>query len=146
MSINEAKLLSKACALAVKDHNKKNMRIICGASQTPGLLNFFSKDREQHINLGQFGLAYSELLTLADNHLLFIQQAETSPIAKGDTIQLSYNGKSLILSAAKSNCLLSFYKFTPIGAELAQLIVDNPNQQYLTTLEQSFSGLFDISQ
>ena len=44
MSINEAKLLAKACSLAIKDQSKRNIRIISGASQTPGLFNFFNKN------------------------------------------------------------------------------------------------------
>ncbi|WP_206483235.1 TIGR03899 family protein [Thalassotalea sp. G2M2-11] len=144
LSISEAKLLSKACALAVRDHSYRNMRIISGASQTPGLFNFFSKSREQHINLSQFGLAYSELLTLADNHLIFIQETETSPISKGESISLNYNGSPFTIVADKNNCLLRFYKFTPVGSELAQLIGDNANQKYFNSIKQAFSGLFSI--
>ncbi|GLX78946.1 TIGR03899 family protein [Thalassotalea insulae] len=145
LSINEAKLLSKACSLAVKDQYHKSMRIISGASQMPGLFNFFSKDREHKINLSSFGLSYSELLTLADNHLIFIQETETTPIAKGESISLNYNGMPLTFNAERNNCLLSFYKFTPIGTELAQLIADNANNKYLTTIKQELAGLFRIA-
>ncbi len=145
MSINEAKLLSKACSLAVKDPHNKSMRIISGGSQTPGLFNFFSKNREHKLNLSSFGLSYSELLTLADNHLIFIQEAETTPQAKGESIALIYNGAPLTIKAAKNNCLLSFYKFTPIGTELAQLIADNPNSKYLATIKQELASLFNIN-
>ncbi|MCO4800186.1 MAG: TIGR03899 family protein [Colwelliaceae bacterium] len=145
MSINEAKLLSKACSIAVKDQSKKSMRIISGASQTPGLFNFFRKDREHHINLSPFGLSYAELLTLADNHLIFIQETETTPTVSGDKISFSYNGLNLTLTASKNNCLLSFYKFTPIGTELAQLISDNPDKAYLNLLKQEVDGIFEIN-
>jgi len=144
MSIIEAKLLAKACALAMKDHSRKNIRIISGAAQMPGLTNFFSKNRERKINLGVFGLTYSDLLTLADNHLIFIQEAETLPIAKKETLTFTYNGANLTFSANKKNCLLSFYKFTPIGSELAELIMDKPNSLYLSTLKQEFTELFSI--
>ncbi len=145
MSINEAKLLAKACSLAVKDHGKRNIRIISGASQTPGLLNFLSKNRVHRINLASFGLSYTELLVLADNHLVFIQESETAPLIKNEVIPFSYNGINLTVTAKKNDCLFSFYKFTPIGAELAQLIVDQPDNKYLTTLKQEFSSLFVIS-
>lgn len=145
MSINEAKLLAKACSLAVKDHSKRNIRVISGASQTPGLFNFFSKNREHRLNLASFGLSYTELLILADNHLVFIQESETAPLIKNEVIPFSYNGINLTVTAKKNNCLFSFYKFTPIGAELAQLIADQPDNKYLTTLKQEFASLFVIS-
>lgn len=145
LSINEAKLLAKACAIAIKDQSKKSMRIISGASQTPGLFNFFSKDREHRINLSPFGLSYAELLTLADNHLIFIQETETPPIASGESISFAFNGLNLSLKSNKNNTLLSFYKFTPIGTELAQLIADNPEKKYLHLLKQEISSLFQVS-
>ena len=145
MSINEAKLLAKACAIAIKDPSKKSMRIISGASQTPGLFNFFSKNREHRINLSSFGLSYAELLTLADNHLIFIQETETPPIPSGEQLSFIFNGINLSLKANKNNSLLSFYKFTPIGTELAQLITDNPEKKYLQLLKQEITSLFNVN-
>jgi len=145
MTVHEAKLLSKACSLAVKDNSQKNIRIISGASQTPGLLNFFSKNREHKLNLSPLGLTYADLLTLADNHLLYIQETETAPVDKAETVNFKYNGSNLSLVAEKNNCILSFYKFTPIGAELAQLIADNQDTKYLALLTQEFDGLFKIT-
>jgi len=145
LSIHEAKLLAKACALAVKDQSRKGMRIISGVSQTPGIFNIFSKNREHKLNLSPFGLSYAELLALADNHLIFIQETETPPIEKGETINFHYNGSNLSITAAKNNCLISFYKFTPIGTELAQLITDNPDSKYLSLLKNELDGLFELS-
>lgn len=145
LSINEAKLLSKACALAVQDHGSKSMRIISGAYQTPGIFNFFNKDREHKIKLSSFGLSYAELMTLADNHLIFIQETEMSPLQKGDAVNFHYNGLNLTATADKNNCVLNFYKFTPIGTELAQLIADNVDQKYLQALKSELCGTFTIT-
>ena len=145
MSIHEAKLLSKACAIAVKDTSRAGMRIISGASQTPGLFNVFSKNRIHRINLSAFGLSYAEMMTLADNHLIFLQETESPMMASGEGITFNFNGLSLTLQAAKKNTVLSFYKFTPIGTELAQLIGDNPDGQYLALLKQEIKHLFDIA-
>lgn len=144
MSIHEAKLLAKACSLAVSDNHRKNMRLISGASQTPGIINFFTGNRHYPINLSAFGLSYAELLTLADNHLIFIQETETTPIKKGETLNFDYNGEPFNLTAKKHNALLSFYKFTPIGTELAQLIANNPDKKYRAYLKEEFSHLFTL--
>lgn len=142
MSINEAKLFAKACSITVKDSSRKNLRIISGSSQLPGMLNFFSKQRIQKVNLSKFGLSYAELLTLADNHLLFIQETESAPIALGEEFHFYGNNEAITFTANKGNCLLSFYKFTAIGAELASLISDTIDEQYLQTVKETLSPHF----
>ncbi len=145
MSIVDAKLLAKACSLSVKDKTKKNIRIISASYQQPGLLNFFSKNRQQYINLSQFGLNYADLLSLADNHLIFLQESESGIMANNDTVNLSYNGLPLKLTSKKANVTLQFYKFTAIGAELAHLIADKENDDFFTHLKQQLSHHFEVS-
>jgi uncharacterized repeat protein (TIGR03899 family) len=144
MSITDAKLLAKACSLSVSDKTKRSIRIISGAYQTPGLFNFFSKNREQNIQLSQFSLSYADLLILADNHLIFIQETESSPMNKQEAFHFNFNGSSITLAAKKNSCVLKFYKFTPIGSELAQLISDNGDKDYLLNLKNELSGNFSI--
>jgi len=145
LNINEAKLLAKACGLAVKDQGKKSMRILSGVYQKPGLFNMFDKHRENKINLAHWGLSYTELLVLADNDLIFIQETESSPVRKNDSVHFTYNGQQLTLTARKNDCILNFYKFTPIGAELASLIADNPDDDFLTDVKQQLNHHFATS-
>ncbi len=145
MSIVDAKLLAKACSLAIKDQSKKNIRILSGTYQQPGLLNFFNKDRQQHINLSHFGLNYADILSLADNNLIFKQESESNIMASGETLNFYYNGLPLKLSCKKSNIAIQFYKFTSIGTELANLITDKPNDEFFSSLKQQLKYHFDIS-
>jgi uncharacterized repeat protein (TIGR03899 family) len=145
MSIYDAKILAKASALALKDASKKNVRLVSGSYQKPGLLNFFSSNRQQHINLSQFGLNHADLLALAENHLLYIQESETSALNQHDTIVFTYNGAPLKISAKKANVVLQFYKLTPLGAELAHLISDKPNEEFFTYLKKQLSQHFIIT-
>jgi uncharacterized repeat protein (TIGR03899 family) len=146
MNITDAKLLAKACSLSVSDKTKKNIRIISGAYQTPNLLNFFSKNRENTIQLSQFSLSYADLLILADNHLVFIQETESSPMNKNENFHFSFNNAPLTVTAKKTSCVLKFYKFTPIGSELAYLISDDGDNEYLQHLKKELSVNFSISE
>jgi len=146
MSISEAKLLAKACGLAVKDQHQKNVRIISGAYQKPGLLNFFDKNREKRINNATYGLSYAELMVLADNDLMFLQETESTALSKSSAINFNYNGIALALSAKKNDVVLSFYKFTPIGTELSALIGDKPDTEYVGELKKQLSYHFAISE
>jgi len=145
MSIVDAKLLAKACSLAVRDQSKKNIRIISGSYQQPGLLNFFNKDRQRYVNLSHFGLNYADILSLADNHLLYQQESESSMMASGDMLNFNYNGLSLKLKAAKPKVALQFYKFTPIGTELAHLISNKPDDEFFSTLKQQLGHHFEVT-
>ena len=145
MSIYDAKLLAKASALAIKDQSKKNIRLVSGSYQKPGLLSFFSSQRLQHINLSQFGLKHADLLALAENHLLYIQESESSLLQQSDTMNFTYNGLPLVLGAKKKNVVLQFYKLTPLGAELVQLISDKPNEEFFNYLKSQLSHHFSIS-
>ncbi len=144
MSIYDAKLLAKACSLAIKEPNKKGTRLVSGVYQQPGLLNFFSKQRQQYCNLSQFGLNFADLLALAENHLIYLQESESSLISKGETLQFNYNGLALKLTAKKANISLQFYKFTPIGTELAHLISDKSNEEFFDYLKNRLSYYFLI--
>ncbi|MEI6895140.1 MAG: TIGR03899 family protein [Colwellia sp.] len=142
MSISDAKLLAKACSLAIKDPNKKNIRLITGTYQKPSLFNFFSKQRQQNFNLSQFGLNYADLLALSENHLIYSQESESSLISKGDILQFTFNGSSIKLTAKKSDVCLQFYKFTPLGTELAHLISDKPSDDFFEHLKNKFRHFF----
>ena len=144
MSIVDAKLLAKACSLAVKDSSKKNIRIISGAYQQPDLFNFFNQERQQHLNLSHFGLNYADILSLAENKLLFKQENESNIMKRGETLNFYYNGSPLKLSSKKNKIALQFYKFTPIGSELANLITDKPNEEFLSVLKQKLAHHFTV--
>ena len=145
MSIVDAKLLAKACSLAVKDQSKKNIRIISGSYQKPGLLNFFNQNNQQHINLSHFGFNYADILSLADNNLIFKQESESSMMASGEVLNFYYNGSPLKLSSKKDNVVLQFYKFTPIGTELANLITDKANEEFFTALKEQLTHHFNVT-
>ncbi|TMM43889.1 TIGR03899 family protein [Colwellia ponticola] len=144
MSIYDAKLLAKACSLAIKEPNKKGIRLISGVYQQPGLFNFFSKQRQQYCNLSQFGLNYTDVLALAENHLIYLQESESSLLSKGENIHFTFNGLPLKLTAKKRNVCLQFYKFTPLGAELAHLISDKNNEEFFAYLKEKLAYYFVI--
>jgi len=141
MSISDAKLLSKARSLSVKDPHNNTMRIISGVYQKPSLLSVFFGSKQYRINLAEFGLNFSDLLALEENSLIFIQEAETRPLQKNETLTFDYNGTPLSLSYKTNNVSLNFYKFTAIGNELSQLIANTPNSQYQHVLQTHLAEL-----
>jgi len=145
MSIHDAKLLAKACSLAIKDPNQKSVRLVTGVYQKPGLFNFLSKERQQYCNLSHYGLNYADLLALSENHLIYLQESESNLINKAEILQFTYNGAAIKLTAKKSDVCLQFYKFTPLGAELAHLISDKVNSDFFEYLKNKFTYYFLVN-
>jgi uncharacterized repeat protein (TIGR03899 family) len=145
MSITDAKLLAKVCSLVVKDSSKKNTRILSGAYQTPGFWSFFKKSTQSKVNLNQCDVSYTELLSLAENNIIFIQEAESNELNKGEKVTFNFNGQNLVLTAKANQCVLNFYKFTPVGSELALLISDNPHKEFLPLLKTSLKPHFSVN-
>lgn len=145
MSIYDAKLFAKLCNISCHDKAKKNYYVLFGSSQKPSLLNVFSSNRQANINLSQFGLPYSDILALAENNLLFSQETEMVFINKEKNLVLEYNGIELSLNAKKSNAILSYYKFSQTGVELARLINNAPDTNYLQSLKNTLSYHFMVS-
>ena len=144
MSIHDAKLLAKACSLAIKDPNQQSIRLITGAYQQPRFFNFFSKQRQQYCNLSHYGLNYADLLALSENHLIYLQESESNLINKDEVLQFTYNGYPLLLTAKQSGVCLQFYKFTPLGTELAHLISDKSNDDFYAHLRNRLSYYFTV--
>lgn len=144
MSIYDAKLFAKLCSIACNDKAKKNYYVLFGSSQKPSLLNIFSARRIANVNLSQFSLPYSEILALAENHLIFSQETEMVFSNKEKPLQLEYNGIELSINAKKANAILSYYKFTQTGVELARLINNSPNTTYLQSLKDTLSYHFNV--
>ena len=144
LTIYDAKLLAKACAIAFKDNSKKNIRLFSGSYQKPGLLNILDKQRELRINLSSFSIGHTELLALADNGLVFIQESELASMKKGDELSFKHNGTPTVFQSKKNNISLQFYKFTPVGAELALLIADKPDENTRKSLLSALSYHFNF--
>jgi hypothetical protein len=75
---------------------------------------------------------------------MFEQETESHSFAKGEKVQFNYHGKKLSFVAKKSDCILTFYKFTPIGTELAHLVTDDENEHYLTLIKTQLAENFAI--
>jgi len=145
MSMNDAKLLAKAHRIASKDPASSNLRIITGCYQKPNFLSLFIGTKNYPINLAAFGINYSDILALANNNLLFSQEAETRPLSKGGQVSFNFHLTNLTLESKINEVCIKFYKFTAIGNELAQLITDSPNEKYLDNLKLSLQPLFSVN-
>lgn len=140
----EAQILEKALSMAAKVNHEQRLKLVSGYRLTGGLGQYFRKNTHISLGLSQFGLPYSSILTLVDAGLLHSSEFETGLLNHKTPIQLTLPGIKMQLTPKSGNLLFSYYRLTPIGDELAQLVLPKPDQEYLNAIKTLFSKDFKI--
>ncbi|MCL1119135.1 Protein of uncharacterised function (DUF2806) [Shewanella putrefaciens] len=140
----EAQILEKALGMAAKVNNEQRLKLISGYRLTGGLGQYFRKNTSVTLGLSQFGLPYSSILTLVDAGILHSSEFETGLLNSKTPIQLTMPGIQMKLTPKSGNLLFSYYRLTPIGDELAQLVLPKQDQDYLKALQALFAKDFKI--
>ncbi len=140
----EAQILEKALGMAAKVNNEQRLKLISGYRLSGGMGQYFRKTTSVNLGLSQFGLPYSSILTLVDAGIIHSSEFETGLPNHKTPIQFSVQGTQMKLTPKSGNLLFSYYRLTPIGDELAQLVLPKPDQEYLKALQLLFAKDFKI--
>lgn len=140
----EAQILEKALGMAAKVNNEQRLKLISGYRLTGGIGQYFRKHTNITLGLSQFGLPYSSILTLVDAGILHSSEFETGLLNSKTPIKLTMPGIQMKLTPKSGNLLFSYYRLTPIGDELAQLVLPKQDQEYLKALQALFAKDFKI--
>ncbi|QJR81618.1 TIGR03899 family protein [Alteromonas pelagimontana] len=140
----DAKIFSRAAALASRRSGDTTPRIIVGYHQRKGLMSLFRPGPPEHLNLSAYGLSYPDLLALTDMKLIFASEIESGELAPGTKVQWRCTNETFSLTANKPGVALVYYKFTAVGAELFKLINRHDNQHYLAAIKHLLTAAFTV--
>ena len=140
----DAGLFSRACQIACRRNNDPSPLIITGYHQQPGLLNTFLSAPAAQTQLGQHGLSYSDILALGNMKLLYATEIETGLIDKGTSIALKFSAQNVTLQAKTRNMLMTYYKFTAVGSELARLLPKQHSEPFTEHIKTLFTPHFIV--
>ncbi|WP_017444916.1 TIGR03899 family protein [Gayadomonas joobiniege] len=143
MTHREALIFQRACALSLKDGKHTGGRIISGCYRLPPWYQVFSDRSSKKLNLSQYQLNYPDLLTLIDLNLLYSSEIE-SVLSVAKPLVLQAGSEQCILRPHSSQTIVTYYRFTQAGAELATLLPSQLNEQYKLQLGESFGGLLSV--
>ena len=144
LSTKEAMLFYKAVNITTRIGEDRSQRIVTGAYKKPNLISLFSPKNRLSINLSKHGLSYTQLINLAELGLIYEQEIESAAYQSNDVININYQGKSYKLKLKYNDVTITYYKFTPIGNELAKLVSQESNQSYLSSLLNDFNSLLEL--
>lgn len=140
----EAQILEKALSISVLVNNETRLKLIIGCKHTGGIGQIFKKAAARNIGLSQFGLPYSNILTLVEAGVLHRSELETGLLSSKTPIHFALGDTKLKLTPKSGQLFFSYYRFTPIGDELAQLIHFNTDKSYIKAMKALFSQDFKI--
>lgn len=141
----EALVLEKALGMAAKVNNEQRLKLISGYKISGGIGQFFRKSNSVNLALSQFGMPYSNILALVDAGILYRSEFETGLLSSKETIKLTLTDHQINLTPKSGHLLFSYYRFTSIGDELAQLVPPKTDTEYERSLKGVFAKDFTVS-
>lgn len=140
----DAQIFHHAVNLTSKRKGESTPKLLIGYYQKTSLWSFFSSNKEQRLNLAEFGLGYTDILSLMDLGLLYHSEIESGELPIGISAEWRCAGQTLNLSANRSGTTLVYYKFTTTGAELCKLVTRKRQETYIKSLKTTLGNAFII--
>ncbi|MGE6109548.1 TIGR03899 family protein [Aeromonas sobria] len=131
MTQREAQLFQRLCALSCHYAGSDELRLLLGLHKGASLL---TRARVTRLTLGKYRLPYNALLQLFELGLLHRGELESGPLP-ADGVELAFGNQQWRLHRNQSNITLLYYRLTPVGNELAQLLTEPPLEEYLQDLK-----------
>ncbi|GAA5215885.1 TIGR03899 family protein [Corallincola platygyrae] len=141
MTTKEALHFQKLCALR-STWGSGGKRVLIGWLDTPHWWQW-RRDNAETLSLSKHGLPYSVQMTLTDIGLLHPSELESGELAQ-EPMALNINGQRLIIKPKREGIRLVYYRFTPVGDELSQLLPDAQRQTYIEELRTLLEPAFEI--
>ncbi|WP_144210794.1 TIGR03899 family protein [Shewanella donghaensis] len=140
----EAQVLEKALGMSIKMNTESRYKLLSGYRIQGGFQQYFRKVTNVNVGLSKFGLPYSSVLTLVDAGILHGSEFETGILDKGAKIQLSMLDYQISIRPKTNNLLFSYYRFTPVGDELSQLVHPKADNDYAKALTALLKKDFNV--
>ncbi|WP_234494635.1 TIGR03899 family protein [Vibrio maritimus] len=144
MTPKEAQTLQRAASLACSFGTDTSRKLLLGIKHQTGLFSFSRCESVDELSLGEYQLPYSSILLLVELGVLLATELESGEIAREAPLKLGYQGHDMMLTAKGKGITLTYYRFTPTGNELCQLLGHRSNAQYQEQLIELLNRKFVV--
>ncbi len=146
MSKQEAHILQQAANLSSSFGSENTLKIVTGLrTQQQKVLGLFRRPTPaQSIQLGQYQLPYSSLLVLIDLGLILSTELASGTFATDVATPFHYQEQTWRLKPSEEGITLVYYRFSPTGQELCQLLSKRKHTQYQQTLLGLLNHAFGV--
>ena len=140
----DAQIFRNAVNLSSKRKGESAPKLLLGYYQKKSIWSFFNSNKDHRLNLAEFGIGYTDILSLIDLGLIHHDEIESGELPIGISAEWRCAGQTLDLSAKGSGTTLVYYKFTTTGAELSKLLTRKQQAIYATSLRKALDNAFNI--
>ncbi|SHH93113.1 TIGR03899 family protein [Ferrimonas marina] len=144
MTQRDALLLARAVALSCTLNAESSRTIVLGYSSRSAFGGLV-RSRQPQLSLSRFGLPYSAILSLREQGILYNAELETGVLEEAKPLRLRFINKTLLMTPKHDRLRLRYYRFTPLGQELARLAQDHSDPDYIAALSKLVPRDFDTS-
>ncbi|MCC2618244.1 TIGR03899 family protein [Aestuariibacter halophilus] len=141
----DASMLRIAAGMVSRKKGESSPKLLFGYYQKPSAWQWFTTPHQHQLNLAQYGLAYPNLLSLMDLGLIYNSEIESAELDTGTRSEWRCGNESLHLTPRHRGIALNYYKFTPTGSELFNLLHSPANQPYLEGLKGLLAQAFEVN-
>ncbi|MBV7315847.1 TIGR03899 family protein [Shewanella sp. NIFS-20-20] len=138
----EAIILERAKSLSGYLNNDQHLLLLSGYRNTGGLRQYWRKPINTGLPLSQFGLPYSAILTLQEANILHKSEFETGLLDPKQAISWHNQQAQSQCRPKSAKLVFTYYRFTPIGDELVQLVSSRHDSQYWQAMRALFKRDF----
>jgi uncharacterized repeat protein (TIGR03899 family) len=141
----DAQIFRHAVSLTSRRKGESTPKLLLGYYQKTSLWSFFSSHKEHRLNLAEFGLGYTDILSLMDLGLIHHNEIESGELPIGISAEWRCAGQTLDMSAKLTGTTLVYYKFTTTGAELCKLVSQKRQDTYVRSLRDTLANTFNVN-
>jgi uncharacterized repeat protein (TIGR03899 family) len=145
LTFREALIFEKALGMSVKINTEPRFKLLSSYRINGGMKQYFRKHTQTNFGLSQFGLPYSNILTLVDAGILHKSEFETGLLNSNEHIQLTMCNATLSLKPKHQHLLFTYYRFTTVGDELCQLIQAKSDDEFINAVKTMLAKDFMVS-
>lgn len=145
LTLREAQIFEKALGMSVKINTEPRFKLLSGYRVNGGISQYFRKHNQTNFGLSQFGLPYSNILTLVDAGILHKSEFETGLLNRNEEIQLTLCHANMSLTPKGQHLLFTYYRFTTVGDELCQLIQAKNDHDFINAIKVILAKDFSVN-
>lgn len=142
-TFREALILEKALGMSAKIGADNRYKLLSGYRINGGMKQYFRKNNQVNIPLSQYGLPYSNILTLIDAGVIHNSEFETGLLDPKVKLPMQFVHDNFTVQPKSQHLLFTYYRLTTIGDEICQLIAAKQdkgfNQMLRGVLQQDFN-------
>lgn len=144
MTQREAQAFHRACMLTCHFGNDHSRKLLTSIKVRSGVLSILRSSSTDKLSLGNYQLPYSNLLVLMDLGLLLRSELESGEISIESSLAFGYQGSNYLLRPVKKGVAITYYRLSPTGQEIANLLGMKNHEPYKESLLELLSKHFIV--